>query len=96
MSAVADAIVAELTAKAGGCECAQAQSVPWFSATFAGERHEIVLTLSDGAAVERLIRDLNAHQFALPRTMVADIVAVRCRDDRRRVSVETLTIDEEG
>lgn len=94
MSAAGNALVRQLLAKAGeGCEV-QARSTPWFSVTFAGERHEIVLALRDQAAVDRLLCNLDAYEFAVPRATVAEVVAVRGGDDGRRVDVEALTIDE--
>lgn len=94
MSRAGRALSAALTAKAGGLCDVQVSSVPWRSATFAGERHAIAITVGDRGKLHRLLDGLGEHEFALPRCIVADIVAGPPGDDELCVSLEALTIDD--
>lgn len=96
MSRVAGRLVRALAAKAGTGVQADVSSEPWQSATFTGERHRIALTLSGMEAARALLFNLDDHQFDIPRTLVADIVASAPVAGDRGVLVilEALTIDD--
>lgn len=77
----------------------EVRSVDWRSLTFDGERHEIALRLTgpDAArAADAMLTGIEDHEFALPRTIVADIsVAGRCvglDDGSVSIAIEALTI----
>ena len=97
MSRGTDALVAALLDRAGDAELCHAASTPWFSATFAGERHVVALSFADAAAAARFRNGLGDHEFSLAGGgFVADIqadVPVRY-GDRLNVVVEALTIAE--
>lgn len=61
-------------------ELMEHSEAPWASVTFAGTRHAIVLHYQGWEAcdaAEELIAALPEHEFAIPRTLVADAAVVR-------------------
>lgn len=95
MSVVADELIAALVARTPGATAVDHLTIPWFSATFEGERHEIVLAFENADTAKRFGPGLQEHVFALPGRLVADISAgppLRC-GGHVQVSVEALTID---
>ena len=95
MSGGTDVLVAALLDKAPGAEVREAASTPWYSATFAGERHVVALSFADAAAAARFRDGLDDHEFSLANGFVAEIhAAVPVKyGDRLRVDVEALTIE---
>ena len=95
MSGGTNALIAALLDKAPGTQVCDAASTPWFSATFAGERHVVALSFADAAAAARFCDGLDDHVFALANGFVAEIhAAVPVKyGDRLRVDVEALTIE---
>jgi hypothetical protein len=80
---------------AGRFRIVQMQSEEWASATFAGARHCVSLELEgdDSAGrAERLRAELPELDFALPRHLVADIVALPGKD--AILSFEALILEE--
>lgn len=63
--------------------------VDWFSVTFAGARHEVVVRTA--ASADRLA-DLPEHQFDLPHAFVADLEV--CGIDGDRVTVQALVVQD--
>jgi len=90
-----DALVAALLDKAPGAEVCEAASTPWYSATFAGERHVVALSFAEAAAASRFRDGLDDHEFSLANGFVAEIHAAVPVEygDRLRVDVEALTIE---
>ena len=96
MSDVAGGLVAALVACARGAKPIQWTTTPWCSATFTGERHEILLAFPNVDAARRFAAGLPDHVFTIANRLVADIVSgppMRC-DNHIRISVEALTITE--
>lgn len=96
MSPAARMLIEALSTKAGAACNANVQSTPWHSATFAGERHVIMLTFEDMKTAQRLVTGLVDHEFACRGVLVADLVAGRptwC-GKQVRVNVEALTLAE--
>lgn len=76
-------------------EALHACSRPWASVTFTGARHFIRLVLPSTAA-DRLAERLEAHEFAIPGHLVADIMVASRHDagDLATLEIETLTIED--
>ena len=76
------------------------RSVDWQSLTFAGERHEIELTLAEPAAPAAALALLDAlkdAEFSISGHIVADIAGKLLNEDENRsvsVAIEALTIAE--
>ena len=68
----------------------------WASATFAGARHEIVLTGQADDAMERWLGDLPEADLSVPGYLVADlkIVAMRQAGSDLTVTLEVLTVED--
>lgn len=68
----------------------------WASATFAGARHDLLLTAAPSPALDAWIADLPEAEFALRGHLVADLtVAVRSRvGDRVELKIAVLTVEE--
>jgi hypothetical protein len=66
----------------------------WHSATFAGDRHELVVHAAPGAALEAWAADLGALDLALPGRLLADLrVAAReRRGDRVTLRLVGVTV----
>ncbi len=103
LSSAAAALLRALIARSGADRSdvllAEVRSVDWRSLTFDGERHEIALRFTGPAAAREalaMVEDIEDHEFALPRTIVADIaVTGRCvglDDGSVSVAIEALTI----
>ncbi|WP_298171772.1 hypothetical protein [Novosphingobium sp.] len=61
-------------------ELMEHSEAPWASVTFAGTRHTIVLRYAGWEAcdaAEEFMATLPEHEFAIPRTLVADAAVVR-------------------
>ena len=71
------------------------ESRRWASATFSGERHVIVVTAEDTAALACWLAGLPSAEWNLPRRLVADlaVAAVERQDGRARITLEALTLD---
>jgi hypothetical protein len=73
-------LIAELQALAGGRgELVEHRQRPWASVTFSGARHELAWRFDGAEAVaagERMIADVEQHEFAIPRQLVADVAVV--------------------
>ena len=67
----------------------RSRRIDWFSVTFAGARHEVVLRTS--APPERLAA-LPDHEFDLPHAFVADLEV--CGIDGDRVTVAALVVQD--
>ena len=68
----------------------------WASATFSGARHTVVLVFNGEpaiAAAERLIEALPAHEFTIPRSLVADANVISI--DHRTLPGPTLELEVE-
>ena len=68
----------------------------WASATFAGARHELVVTVMSSAQVDRWLGELAEADLPLPGHLVADlkIVAVVRTAVASLVTLEILTVEE--
>ncbi len=68
----------------------------WASATFAGARHELLLTAPPSPALDAWIAELPEAEFALRGHLVADLtVESRTRvDDRVELKIGVLTVEE--
>lgn len=95
MSGGTDELVAALLDKAPDAELCEAARTPWCSATFAGERHVVILSFADAAAAVRFRDGLDDYEFSLANGFVADIEATVPVEygDRLRVDIEALTIE---
>lgn len=91
----ADALVAALLDKTPGATIRETASASWCSATFAGERHIVVLSFADPTAATRFCDGLGEYEFRLSSGFVADIHADTpvAHPDRVHVRVEALTIE---
>jgi hypothetical protein len=68
----------------------------WASATFAGARHDLLLTASPSPALDRWIADLPEAEFAMREHLVADLT-VEARTnigDRVELRIGALTVEE--
>lgn len=85
-------------AAAAGCPIAIAATdwTRWASATFTGARHSLTLTAPPSAMLDQWLVGLSEADFALRRTLVADIHVVRMTRDADGVTValEALTVEE--
>lgn len=87
-------LLAALRAKAGSEFVHRAEVTPWCSVDRTGARHVFDLAFRDRASADRLLIDLNDHEFALPNDVVADIHAYARADGKQgivEITVETLT-----
>lgn len=68
----------------------------WASATFAGARHDLLLTATPSPALDAWIADLPEAEFALRGNLVADLtVESRTRvGDRVELKIGVLTVEE--
>lgn len=67
------ALLAALEAKAGTPMRHRVKTTSWHSATFAGERHELLLTFANSQAASALLDGLDDHDFDLKGCFLADI-----------------------
>lgn len=85
------------SAAAAGCPVAIARSgwEHWASATFAGARHEILLSATDGAALRAWLAALPEAEFALRGHLVADlaVAALHCDGGEATARIEALTVE---
>ena len=76
----------------------EANSIDWQSLTFTGERHRLVMRITDGDAesvADALTDGLADAEFSIPGHIVADIAAistVREADGSVLVRIEALTV----
>lgn len=93
MSARVPLLIA-LRAKAGTLRLETCVTTPWFSATFAGERHEMLLAAADAAGASKLLHRLDDHEFDLPQHWVADVQADLSQDadGAIRIRLQALTL----
>ncbi len=70
-------------------EVVRSKRTDWFSVTFAGARHQIVLRT---AASPARLAELPEHEFALPGAFVADLAVMEA--DGELVTVEALVVRE--
>ncbi|WP_010187560.1 hypothetical protein [Sphingomonas sp. PAMC 26605] len=82
---------------AAGLEIAvrMAETTRWASATFAGARHQITLTLRDDAFGQAWLGALPDADLPLRGHLVADlaVIAITRRDARSIATVEALTVE---
>ncbi|HZF43086.1 MAG TPA: hypothetical protein VEZ48_06725 [Sphingomonadaceae bacterium] len=92
----AEELIAALLALAPAASVVSCETTPWCSATFAGERHEVLLAFTDRDVARRFSVGLPDHLFELPGRLVADIFAEAPAglDGAVYISVEALTIEE--
>ncbi|WP_058756142.1 hypothetical protein [Sphingomonas endophytica] len=69
-------------------------AVAWFSATFSGDRHELVLSAPAGEVLDDWTAGLPALDLGVPGHLLADlrIAARERRGDRVRLRIEGLTV----
>ena len=92
------ALLSALRAKAKTGFAADARSVAWHCGTRKGERHRLTLRFRGwhrARRIDRLVQDLDRHEFALPGLLVADIVVCRHTKslNESSVSLEALTLE---
>lgn len=99
-------LIGQLLTLAGpGADLVEASEREWASATFAGARHIITLTVpvtgADGPT-PAWVATIGDHGFTLPRAFVADAIASvepPSQDDgghwTRRCTIELLTVDDD-
>lgn len=97
-TAACEALLAALGSIAGRRFAADARSRPWYCAGLAGEWHRLTLRFkgcSTRENVDRLVRQVGEHEFALPGLLVADIsVGDLVEDDMgTSVALEALTLE---
>lgn len=97
MSCATENLVAALRGRVPEARLADARATPWFSATFAGARHIVTLTVAGAADAARLLDGLDEDEIPLASGFVADIRgdAPVADGDRLRVRIEALTIAED-
>lgn len=87
----------ERQADAAGCEAIVqvGHSTRWASATFAGARHAVAVTLRDDAPGAIWLAELGEAELAMRGHLVADIVplSVTRRDGTLVVALEALTVE---
>ena len=87
----------ERHADAAGCDVSVSvqDSTRWASATFAGARHTVALTLRDDPAGGLWLNQLGEAELPLRGHLVADIVtlSVTRRDEDLLVTLEALTVE---
>lgn len=88
-------LLAALEAKAGGLFAHRARSVPWHSATFVGESHELRLSYENATNAAALLDGLADHEFDLVGYWIADIRGehVITSDGFSCVRLEALTFE---
>ena len=81
------------SASAAGCPITveSRRSMPWYSATFAGERHEMAVRADAGAALVYWLETLPEAEFELRGHCVADL-AVAGVADGGVIALEALTL----
>ena len=50
----------------------------WHSATFAGERHELVASSPSGESLDRWLEQVTTHDLAMPGHLLADLKLAQC------------------
>lgn len=87
----------ERHADAAGCDITLRidETRGWASATFAGARHTITLTLRDDARGALWLGDIGEADLPMRGHLVADLVTLRVarRNDELRVTLEALTVE---
>lgn len=70
------------------------RAVAWHSATFSGDRHELVVSAAPGVSLERWTERLGTLDLGVPGHLLADLrVAAReRRGDIVRLRIEGLTV----
>ena len=83
-----------IAAHVGPLENIRAQSEPWSSATFNGERHMIWFDASAGAHLDAFRADLHAVEFTMVGGFVADIELIErtVTGGTERLGLAALTI----
>ena len=91
------ALLAVFEAGLGPLVEVEARTRSWASATFAGTRHTLGFVVGAEAKLVAFQAGLGDLEIALRGGFVADIAVVsitRCDDERRRVVVDALVIDD--
>jgi hypothetical protein len=78
----------------------EVESRPWASATFAGERHRLTLTLTGPAAeagADSFLNGLGERDFPMRGHILIDIACVgdERREDTVRLTLEALTVEDD-
>lgn len=70
------------------------RTIAWHSATFAGDRHDLLVGATRGAALDAWLDGLPAIDLPLPRHLLAElrVTARECDGDRVRVRITGLTV----
>ncbi|WP_052742532.1 hypothetical protein [Sphingomonas sp. Ag1] len=70
-------------------------SAPWYSATFAGERHAMTLTTPAGDAAREWLSRVEDVDVALPGSLLAglSVTGAREQDGQWQARIEAVTVD---
>ncbi len=90
-----EAILAKFTDRLGYLSDVDRRATPWRSATFAGERHDITFTVSDGVDIASFVKASCEMDIPIRNGFVADVAVVETSAGPHgiRLRVEALTID---